>query len=466
MPSDAELLRLYADSESQEAFATLVQRHLPFAYSAALRQVAGNSHQAQEVVQTVFTLLARKARKLCDHPALVGWLYTTTHYAAAKLRRAEQRRAQVERRAMNEVETSPDENWEQLRPVIDELMLGLKERDRIAVLLRFFSNQTYNEIGGQLGLTENAARMRVDRALESLRGALGRHGIASTSAALGTFLTTQAVGAVPEGLAATISVSAVPAVAGGGSLFLMNATLVKVGLVVGVLAVGSAGLIMQRRTAAENSRLHAELVATQNQLAELNTQRKAPKPAAPPVGATGISDVPPPLPQSNAVTENQEGGRQIAPHPEIMLTHLNDLRNVGRATPSAAVQTILWAIAHGDENLPDMLFLNKAAMKAAREMMAALSTETKATYETPEKLAALYLSKYVLEQIDTVQIQGVTQLDPETVEVKILTGEKGATTISMQATPNGWLWKVKASLIETAKQDLLGTQAVPTGPAR
>jgi hypothetical protein len=39
---------------------------------------------------------------------------------------------------MNEADTSAGENWEQLRPVIDELMLGLKERDRIAVLLRFF----------------------------------------------------------------------------------------------------------------------------------------------------------------------------------------------------------------------------------------------------------------------------------------------------------------------------------------
>ncbi|HEY4247094.1 MAG TPA: sigma-70 family RNA polymerase sigma factor [Lacunisphaera sp.] len=465
MQSDAELLRLYADSESQEAFATLVQRHLPFAYSAALRQVAGNSHHAQEVVQTVFTLLARKARRLCDHPSLVGWLYTTTHYTAAKLRRTEQRRAHAEGGAMNEAETSSGENWEQLRPVIDELMLKLKERDRIAVLLRFFSNHTYHEIGRRLGLSENAARMRVDRALDSLRDDLGRRGIASTSAALGTLLATQAVGAVPEGLAATISVSAMPAAVGGGSLFLMNATLVKIGVVAGMLAVGSAGMIVHHRTVAENTRLHTELAAAQNQLAALNARRDVSMPVVRAVDRAGISEAQPPS-QSNTVVKNQEEDRRNAPDPERMLTHLNALRNVGRATPSAAIQTILWAITHGDENLPDMLFLNKAALKEAREMMVALPMETRASYETPEKLAALYLSKYVLEQIDTVQIQGVTQLDPETVEVKILTGEKGPTTVSMQGTPNGWMWKVKASLIEAAKQDLLGVRAVPVVPAR
>jgi hypothetical protein len=111
---------------------------------------------------------------------------------------------------------------------------------------------------------------------------------------------------------------------------------------------------------------------------------------------------------------------------------------------------------HGDETLPDMLFLNKAARKSGQELMAELSTQTKENYETPEELAALYLSKTVLEQIDTVQILGVTQLDTETVEVRVMTGEKGPTTISMQATPKGWLWKVKASVFETAKLDLLG----------
>jgi DNA-directed RNA polymerase specialized sigma24 family protein len=101
MSTDAELLQLYAERGSQPAFSTLVERHLALVYSAALRQVGNNPHRAQEVVQTVFTLLARKVRPLSRHPALIGWLYTTTYYTADKLRRAEQRRerlASVKRR--------------------------------------------------------------------------------------------------------------------------------------------------------------------------------------------------------------------------------------------------------------------------------------------------------------------------------------------------------------------------------
>src|SRR6184192_3902681 len=99
MSTDAELLQLYAEHGSEAAFTTLVERHLPVVYSAALRQVAGDAHRAQEVGQLVFTLVARKARQLSRHPALVGWLYTTTHYTADKLRRAEERRLRLAQQA-------------------------------------------------------------------------------------------------------------------------------------------------------------------------------------------------------------------------------------------------------------------------------------------------------------------------------------------------------------------------------
>jgi DNA-directed RNA polymerase specialized sigma24 family protein len=92
MDTDAELLRRYTDTGSQEAFAELVQRHLTFVYAAALRQVGGSAHRAEDVTQAVFVALARKADSLARRPELVGWLYTSTHFAAAKLKRAEQRR--------------------------------------------------------------------------------------------------------------------------------------------------------------------------------------------------------------------------------------------------------------------------------------------------------------------------------------------------------------------------------------
>src|SRR5438094_779162 len=105
MTDDAELLRCYADAGSESAFSELVARHLPLVYSAALRQVGGDSHLAQDVTQSVFTDLARKAgpvaRRLSDERhVLSGWLYTSTRFAASKLVRAERRRYSREHEAV------------------------------------------------------------------------------------------------------------------------------------------------------------------------------------------------------------------------------------------------------------------------------------------------------------------------------------------------------------------------------
>ncbi len=98
MTDDAELLRRYAEEKSEAAFGELVRRHIDFVYGAALRQVRGNAGLAQDVVQVVFTDLARKAATLARHEVIVGWLHTATRFAAGKAIRTEVRRAARKRR--------------------------------------------------------------------------------------------------------------------------------------------------------------------------------------------------------------------------------------------------------------------------------------------------------------------------------------------------------------------------------
>src|ERR1035437_10917506 len=81
-PDDIELLRQFADHDSEAAFATLVARHVNLVYSAALRHV-GNPHHAEEITQAVFIILARKARHLRPGTTLSGWLYQTARLTAA-----------------------------------------------------------------------------------------------------------------------------------------------------------------------------------------------------------------------------------------------------------------------------------------------------------------------------------------------------------------------------------------------
>ena len=231
MGTDAELLHRYAEERSEPAFAALVQRHLNLVYFAALRQVGGDAHRARDVAQSVFTDLARKAASLTGRATLTGWLHTSTRFAAAKVRRADFSRQQHEQEAatMNAFLSDPHPDpeaaaeWERLRPMIDDVIHELDDRDREAVLLRFFENRPFAEIGATLSVSEDAARMRVDRALEKLRAVLARRGVKSTRAALAVVFANQVAASAPAGLATAISSAALASAAATGGLAAMGA---------------------------------------------------------------------------------------------------------------------------------------------------------------------------------------------------------------------------------------------------
>src|SRR5437762_6974732 len=215
MATDAELMQAYAQDRSESAFTELVQRHIDLVYSAVLREVHGDAFLAEDVTQAVFAELARKASSLFRHPALAGWLYTCVRRMAANVRRAEDRRQRREQEAqtMNELLTSdPSESvWRQVQPVLDDAMHELSEADRTAVVLRFFEGRSLKEVGLTIGLNENAAHMRVDRALEKLQIQLAKRGITSAASRLTVALAASAVVSAPTGLAAGVASGALTA---------------------------------------------------------------------------------------------------------------------------------------------------------------------------------------------------------------------------------------------------------------
>lgn len=123
MDHDAELLLRYSIHRSEEAFAELVRRHVNLVYSVALRQAGGDTHLAQDVVQVVFSALARKAETAAHYPVLGGWLYRAAQFAAIDAVRAEHRRRVREKLAatMDEpINSSAAElEWEKVRPTLD-----------------------------------------------------------------------------------------------------------------------------------------------------------------------------------------------------------------------------------------------------------------------------------------------------------------------------------------------------------
>ncbi len=270
MIEDSELLRRYVRERSETAFAELVQRKAGLVYSAALRQVGGDTALAQDVSQSVFIDLARKAESLADRPELASWLYTSTRFAALKARRTKQRREirEQEAQTMHEIEQGSlsEADWERVRPLLDEEICDLPEGDRSAVLMRYFEGLPFAEIGARLGIGESSARMRTDRALDKLRLRLAGKGITSTVVALGLALTTQAVSAPPAGLAASLAGGALAhaTAVGGGTgiavkffqLFAMNK--LKLGLIA-LITLGTAG-VASYEAADERARATAFLV--------------------------------------------------------------------------------------------------------------------------------------------------------------------------------------------------------------
>ena len=224
---DSDLLRDYVANQSETAFRALVERHVDMVYATALRQ-AGDAHLAEEATQAVFITLARKARGLSSSTILAGWLFRATQFAAAKVQRTELRRKHWEQQAA-QMEPNPSDSaaaWEQMAPQLNEALNELPEPDRDALILRFFESKSMAQIGRALGTSEGAAKMRVARALEQLRGIFQARGVVVPVTLLAAALPASVTQAAPIGLAATITTSAllkstsIPLLTKGSLLFM------------------------------------------------------------------------------------------------------------------------------------------------------------------------------------------------------------------------------------------------------
>jgi RNA polymerase sigma factor (sigma-70 family) len=355
-----------------------VRRRTPLVYSAALRRI-GDSELAKDAAQLVFTALARKARSLPKGVVLAGWLHQATRFAAAQLLRVELRRRAREQEvfAMSILQSTPIPLWQQIRPILDEALDKLRGKDRDALLLRFFEQQDYAAVGAALGTTAEAARKRVDRALEHLRRCLHKRKITTSAAALGAILSVNAAELAPAGIATSLASSSAaaalaaaastPATGGFVALLLMAKGKLIIGAIVAVAAVTTPLVFQQRARAAAR----AELVHVQNSTQGETEAANAPVQTAGQGPANNsradgreierlrnevssrraqTAEV---APQTNLLTRNNiaynaPAAEEKTPAGERL--EIGDLRDVGQATPAALFQTCLWAIPRGDTN--------------------------------------------------------------------------------------------------------------------
>jgi len=227
-PSDGELLAEFARTGSQAAFAALVNRHGRMVHAVCQRALTDH-HEAQDVTQAVFLVLARRAVSLRKDASVAGWLHTVARRLALNTRLARERRQQREQTAMSESSTtvSASVDAEGFWGELDAALGQLPERYRQPLVLFHLEGQSVEQTSQTLGLNANTLCTRLARARELLRKKLVRRGV-----------TVGSVGALTALLSAEAGAAALPAT-------IVSATVKAAGLAAaGKLAAGvSAGTV-------------------------------------------------------------------------------------------------------------------------------------------------------------------------------------------------------------------------------
>jgi RNA polymerase sigma factor (sigma-70 family) len=280
MIDNVRLLTDFVKNGSETAFRGLVTRYTDLVYSTAVRLVDGDTHLAQDVTQTVFIDLAKMAGKLSGEVLLGGWLHRHTCFVAATALRGERRRQSRERQAveMHALHDHSQASLALVAPILDDAINQLGNEDRTAIVLRFFERSDFRSLGETLGVNENAARMRVSRALEKLHLILKHRGVTYSAATLGTVLATEAVTASPAGLAASVCAAALASLAAGSGatstfLNIITMTKLKAGILSALIIAGSATPLMIHYHAQSTLRERDAALQRQNdQLAQLTAE--------------------------------------------------------------------------------------------------------------------------------------------------------------------------------------------------
>src|SRR5262249_18209601 len=180
--TDGALLQRFAAHREESAFAMLMHRHGPMVLGVC-QSILQDEHDAEDVFQATFLVLARKPQTIGKPDCVASWLHGVAYRLAMKARRAMARRRSRERQAVAMPRAEPQDEvlWRDLRPILHEEVDRLPERYRLPFVLCHLEGKTNDEAAELLGWPKGTILSSLARARERLRQRLTRRGLALTS---------------------------------------------------------------------------------------------------------------------------------------------------------------------------------------------------------------------------------------------------------------------------------------------
>jgi RNA polymerase sigma factor (sigma-70 family) len=144
------------------------------------RRQTGDEEGARDAAQNVFALMAQKAASLRGHPSLAGWLFVTCRMECRAWLRREQRRARLMKNYAAHAESrKTGAPVPHIPPAaLDDAMEKLSPAERGLLFSRYYEDASFADLAGARGVSEEAVRKQVSRALHRLGSLLGARGAA------------------------------------------------------------------------------------------------------------------------------------------------------------------------------------------------------------------------------------------------------------------------------------------------
>jgi len=201
-PTDRDLLHRFCDQRDESAFAELVRRHGPMVLATCRRQL-GDPQDAEDALQAVFLVLARKAAATGWRASIGGWLFVVAQRVARKARLNKELRQRREREtSVMRPEQVPPEDGD-LRALLDAELERLPEKYRAPLVLCYLEGHTNEEAAQRLGWPKGTVQSYVARGRDLLRTRLTRNGLVLSASAMALLEGSAAAAPLPVSLLAT-----------------------------------------------------------------------------------------------------------------------------------------------------------------------------------------------------------------------------------------------------------------------